>query len=94
MRIKKHFYCTKCHATIHNTCNDVNNDESIEIEDSIQNDENCDCSDDNEENYFLEIPPIPQLESLYERPGFYNQLNDKSALQINENYIYDGSSNK
>lgn len=89
---EKHYYCEKCQAPLNNSEHNVDTDESIEIDEVIDNDEYCDCDDSLETNYYLNIPIIPQLESLYDRKDFYNKLNTVPRYCPNGEYrdIYDG----
>lgn len=91
MPLKKHFYCPNCVFSVNNTVQNVNNAGSIDIENISETVVSCDCN--GKENYFIEIPLIRQLESLYRRPGFYNKLNHRDIVVDNGylNDVYDGS---
>lgn len=93
--LKKHYYCSNCTTLVTNTDNDVNNDEVIENEESLAIDNFCYCNENvKEENYFIELPLIDQLESMYVRKGFYKILSSRldviNCEQNTYNDIYDG----
>uniref|UniRef100_A0ABD2W8M7 Transposase domain-containing protein n=1 Tax=Trichogramma kaykai TaxID=54128 RepID=A0ABD2W8M7_9HYME len=89
--LTKHYYCPSCTKLCENTCNDVDNDEVVENDDLDMNGDSCNC--DEKKDYFIEIPLISQLECLYQRSGFFDQL-QKSRSRVNlSDYgdIYDGN---
>uniref|UniRef100_A0ABD2WLU6 Uncharacterized protein n=1 Tax=Trichogramma kaykai TaxID=54128 RepID=A0ABD2WLU6_9HYME len=89
--LTKHYHCPSCTKLCENTCNDVDNDEVVENDDLDMNGDSCDCGE--KKDYFIEIPLISQLECLYQRSGFFDQL-QKSRSRVNlSNYgdIYDGN---
>lgn len=105
IEIKKHYYCTECTVLVNNSVNDVDNDEVIENDEFVTSDRSCNCdNNDKKDKYFLEVPLIDQLESLYVRKGFYNSLKKKPTAannceqntynDINDGYIYKNLSNE
>uniref|UniRef100_A0ABD2W1U7 Transposase domain-containing protein n=1 Tax=Trichogramma kaykai TaxID=54128 RepID=A0ABD2W1U7_9HYME len=78
-------------------CIDDNHGDEYEIDVADCNIEDSTSSDEylyeGEKEYFVEIPLIPQLESLFQRSGFFNKL--RSQYRTNEDIdysdIYDGS---
>ena len=93
MILRKHFYCTNCNSLTENTDYNINNDESIETEEIVENTESCDC--DAKKDYFIEGSLHRQLQSLYQRPNFYNKLIHMDRFSNNGNDdlkdIYSGS---
>uniref|UniRef100_A0ABD2WSN7 Transposase domain-containing protein n=1 Tax=Trichogramma kaykai TaxID=54128 RepID=A0ABD2WSN7_9HYME len=87
----KHYYCPRCTRLHENVENNIDRDESIEDCDIVPYNNSCDC--EGEKEYFVEIPLIPQLESLFQRYSFFNKL--RSQYRTNEDIdysdIYDGS---
>lgn len=54
------------------------------------------CAEKTDLKYFIEIPIIPQLKTLFKRPGFYNKIsthrfNRKKICEANLEDIYDGA---
>ena len=52
--LKKHYYYSNCNFLKPNTDDDVNNGESVEIEEILDDSLSCECCA--KENYFIEIP--------------------------------------
>ena len=88
--LKKHYYCSSCATAVENVNHNINNKELLEIEEIVENPTVCVCG--NNADYFIEIPLLPQLESLYRRTGFYHKLNtvpNNNEQSLKD--IYDGT---
>ena len=79
--LKKHYYCSQCCLSIAAACEKCPN--------VMCNQEFT----DNNKCFFIEIPIFDQLKALFNRKGFYNDLqhrfNRKNAKQLSD--IYDGT---
>lgn len=74
--LQRHYYCLKCFGNLNN--------EGICS--------NCSENDDSEKDYFITSPIVPQVQKLFQRPGFLGKLNriNREAVRTCVSDIYDG----
>ena len=79
--LKRHYYCSQCCLSVTANC--------VKCPNVMCNQELT----DNKKSFFIEIPIVDQLKTLFSRKGFYNDLqhrfNRKNAEKLSD--VYDGT---